>query len=892
MWQMKRWWHFLLQEPFIWLFYYLFQPAKFKRDFEAEDLLNRFIVMLRLALPMFLCSFMITLVTRIVLNFAYPGFYFYPLATGIPRFVYDTAWSTAFGVVGGMVGVIIISTTSNITLSFAVSVVTGSIVNIGTTREVGAQALIVSGIIYGITCGLLFGLTVGSNQRTGMSNVISNIVGGIVGSIVGVVIGLFFGFLAGLFVGFVGSKTFIGASSTEDTPGALVGCIVGVFAVGFIGTTVKSLARHTRGNLMTAIAAGRSIGILFGILMGIVGGAIGELAISRGILAEGFAYNTSSGISLSFSSGTAFLVTYLLSYYRLPLYPVSSLSSIQAYRASRRKPTEVFHYLDRSSLYWDERVFLPLPRLKEMLLIAAHQDIQRTLEEIAFIVAERPQQTVEAREAVFAIAISDLEQRRTLPEIAQASQRLTKVLLPEVRQTDARWLISLTSLSDASRNAALCSSPISRQARQKALDEMILNLNNVRPDIAFEDVKLNKRLQAIVKQWMTVALQEVGKLKNMPNLLGSIDNPYVSGQSLKLGDSSFVGRQDLAQQLEQALSRGKNRPTFFLTGERRMGKTSTLNQLPRLLSARYLPIYYDLQLRGISSNSAAFLSTIAGDISAVMQKRGLKIRKLEYTHLYDANRENAAAPYRLFDEWFRELEDVLAQDDLTILLTFDEFEKLQEAKEANYLDLKLLLDWFRSVIQNRPRLALLFSGVRGLGDMGRDWAGYFVNAQLLKVGFLSKPEARRLILRPVPDYPSEQIFDEAVVEEIMRVSGCHPFLVQAMCSKLIDLLNIDNRDWAELPDVSEAMYQVLDSWWHTYFQDLWERTTLEQQACLFALQKHSSSTLAQLVQQSRLEEKTVRNTLTMLLRRDLILREQDTYRISAPIFSEWVERYS
>ena len=130
-----------------------------------------------------------------------------------------------------------------------------------------------------------------------------------------------------------------------------------------------------------------------------------------------------------------------------------------------------------------------------------------------------------------------------------------------------------------------------------------------------------------------------------------------------------------------------------------MGKTSTLNQLPRLLSARYLPIYYDLQLRGISSNSAAFLSTVAEEIAAVMQKRGMRIRKLEYANLYEANRENAAAPYRLFDEWLRELEDVLAQDDLTVLLTFDEFEKLQEAKEAHYLDLKLLLDWFRSVIQ-------------------------------------------------------------------------------------------------------------------------------------------------------------------------------------------------
>jgi hypothetical protein len=46
-----------------------------------------------------------------------------------------------------------------------------------------------------------------------------------------------------------------------------------------------------------------------------------------------------------------------------------------------------------------------------------------------------------------------------------------------------------------------------------------------------------------------------------------------------------------------------------------MGKTSTLNQLPRLLSARYLPIYYDLQLRGVSSNSAAFLSTVAEEMA-------------------------------------------------------------------------------------------------------------------------------------------------------------------------------------------------------------------------------------------------------------------------------------
>src|SRR6266487_695324 len=890
--QMKRLWQFLLKEPFTWLFYYVFQPAKFKDDFETEDLLNRSLTLVRLALPMFLCSFFLAFIVRVILDLLFPGFYVFPLSTGIPRFLFDTAWSSALGITGAMVGSIIVSITSYIALSFSISLAAGILVDTGTTPEAGRSTVLAFGIIYGIACGFLFGLTVSSDQRISMSSVMSTIVGGLIGTVVGALVGLFSGFLGGLLVGFVGGRGITGAETNKDTWGGAFGALVAASAVGLMGSIVRSLARGTTGHLMRAIVVGRSIGILFGVLMGTAGGAIGILALSRGILASGIDYNVSSGISLSLIAGMTFLVSYLLGYYRLPLYPVSGLSAQRAYRASRNNPAAVFRYLHHSSLYWDERVFLPLPHLKDTLLIAANQDIQRTLKEIAFIVAERPQQIVEARETVLAIAISDLERRQNLPEIAHAFQRLGELLLPEIRQPDARWMLSLTSLSDASRSAALCTSPISRQARQKALDEMIINLNNVRPDVAFEDVKLKKRLHAIVELWMMVALQEVGKLKNLPNLLGNIDNPYVSGQSLKLGESSFVGRQDLARQLERALSRGKNRPTFFLTGERRMGKTSTLNQLPRLLSARYLPIYYDLQLRGISSNSAAFLSTIAGEVSAVLQKRGLRVLKLEYTLLYEANRENAAAPYRIFDEWLQELEEVLAQEDLTILLTFDEFEKLREAKEANYLDLKLLLDWFRSVIQNRPRLALLFSGVRGLGDMGPDWAGYFVSTQVLKVGFLSRAEAHRLITKPVTDYPAEQIFGKGVVEEIMNVTGCHPFLVQAVCSKLIDLLNIENRDWAELPDVAEAMQQVLESWWDTYFQDLWERTTPEQQLCLFALKKYQCATISQIRRHSMLEERTVRDALTTLLRRDLVLREQDSYRISTPLFSEWVQRHA
>jgi hypothetical protein len=99
-----------------------------------------------------------------------------------------------------------------------------------------------------------------------------------------------------------------------------------------------------------------------------------------------------------------------------------------------------------------------------------------------------------------------------------------------------------------------------------------------------------------------------------------------------------------------------------------------------------------------------------------------------------------------------------------LLLAFDEFEKLEEAGQAGDLNLRLLLDWFRKVIQFHPRIALLFSGVRTFSEMGgltgMNWPGYFVNVQVLKVSFLGEEEARHLIVHPREDYPGEAIFSQ------------------------------------------------------------------------------------------------------------------------------------
>jgi uncharacterized protein len=775
-------WHYVLAEPFIWLIYCFFQPARFKRDFEVQSLWKRFVPMLRLALPIFLVSYLLALVLQafafVVQATLVSGFQTGRPPVNIFNFLLNTAWATVLAVGLGTVG----------------------------------------GILAGIAAGISVGIVLGMALSIGIPGI------GMSGS--------------GVIEGIV----------TAGVLGALVG-------------TIRSASRSTSWVMVIGV-----LGVIIWVFIRIPNFWVWALIAS--------------------------LVGLTFGYYRLLLYPVSGSSSLLAFFASRKNPPQVFFHLHHSSLYWDERVFLPLPGLKDMLLLAGGQDSKQALEEIAFIVTERPQQIGAARAAALEFAIHDLEQSESMRDIARASERLTEILPQEGPLMDPRWVTRFARLYDASRDAARYCGPLGWKARSNALVDMIVNLERVYPDTAFADPRLNKRLGAVVNTWGATIRYELEKLEQAPEKTGQIDNPYIPGLVLEARDSLFVGRRDLVQQLAEALSKGSRCPTFLLNGERRMGKSSTLKQLPNLLGAHYLPIVYDLQVRGVSASTDGLLNTIAGEIYGAVSARGMRVAKLEQVRLREASRKNEAEVYRLFDEWLDSVEKVLEREDRTLLLLFDEFEKLEESGQDGYLNLNLLLDWFRSTIQNRPRVALLFSGVRTFGEMGANWAGSLVNAQTLKVSFLQPAEAHHLITQPVPNFPSQHTFADGVVEQIIHVTGCHPFLIQAICSALIENLNADNRDRAEIQDVAVAMNQVLENWWDTYFRDLWERSDQDQRTCLVALRNIGEGDALQIAQQCGLDEKMVRRTMQTLLKRDLVLQEKDKYRIAAPIFCEWVERNS
>ena len=144
----------------------------------------------------------------------------------------------------------------------------------------------------------------------------------------------------------------------------------------------------------------------------------------------------------------------------------------------------------------------------------------------------------------------------------------------------------------------------------------------------------------------------------------------------------------------------------------------------------------------------------------------------------------------------------------------------------------------------------------------------------------------------IPNFPGDEIFAEDVIEEILRITRCHPFLIQAICDKIIEQLNQDHRNEAELSDVTLAMKAVLDRW-DSYFHNLWARTDQEQRVCLLALREVPERDIEALIQRTMLDNRIVQRAVQTLIKRDLVecmvIKEKEIYRIAIPIFCEWIK---
>src|SRR5574341_2075266 len=127
---------------------------------------------------------------------------------------------------------------------------------------------------------------------------------------------------------------------------------------------------------------------------------------------------------------------------------------------------------------------------------------------------------------------------------------------------------------------------------------------------------------SVADKWSQIIKEENNKFAELKkDTFEEIPNPYVYGAPVRPDDKSriFVGRFDIIREIEANLSNILQKPTLFLYGRRRVGKSSVLVNLPRFLGKQYIPAYIDCQDVRTRESPASFCYSLAKSISNALK---------------------------------------------------------------------------------------------------------------------------------------------------------------------------------------------------------------------------------------------------------------------------------
>lgn len=254
--------------------------------------------------------------------------------------------------------------------------------------------------------------------------------------------------------------------------------------------------------------------------------------------------------------------------------------------------------------------------------------------------------------------------------------------------------------------------------------------------------------------------------------MGEMVNPYIAGAPVT-EQRMFFGREDIFQWIENSIAGQYADHILVVHGQRRVGKTSVLKQLGNRLPKRYIPVFFDLQGR-THTTLDHFLWWLARETVRVLkQERGIEITP--------PSKEAFASDPEFFENQFlTSLRTQLGKD--TLLLTFDEFDNLEESEVKEELA-RPLIDHLRRLM-GQPNLNFIFSigsSGRKLENMQAAYTEFFKTALYKKISFLSDEQTHHLVTRPVEGVIE---YERAAVERIYGITSGHPYFTQLTCHEL------------------------------------------------------------------------------------------------------------
>lgn len=555
-------------------------------------------------------------------------------------------------------------------------------------------------------------------------------------------------------------------------------------------------------------------------------------------------------------------------------YPAFAIWNLLLLRLDEQRAAGQPLLLRWHSAFWHEHQFLPLVGLDEYLVLAHQRNPAEARAALEFLLTTRQRWAAQA--AQIELDARRLEQCPDAPALAGVYRTLGA---GELAGPISALLRSFSRLSQDIDAALQQESAYNQRLALSAVED---RLDGLIRELTRSSERYAARFRPIAVQWRAQISEHLKALAEAVEQRQEIDSPYVIGVPLTDQQEIFVGRTDISTRIEQLLL-DRRRPPLLLYGQRRMGKTSLLNNLGRLLPSTIIPLFVDLQgPASRASDHAGLLYNLARGMSdSAMRQRQMAFPALTREAL-------AADPFTRFDEWLDEVERTLR--DHTALLALDEFEVLDQALGEGRFHEGDVMGMLRHLIQHRSRFKVLLAGSHTLAEVQR-WASYLINVQVVQIGYLSETEARQLVERPVQGFALR--YDPEATARVLALTHGHPFLTQLLCAEIVALKNEQppaTRRHATLADVAAALPLALEHG-SFFFADI-ERNQVDAAARAVLRYLAGQGEGAVLAREALTAHcpGDIELALTQLLRRDLLEQRAAGYGFQVELVRRWFVR--
>lgn len=268
-------------------------------------------------------------------------------------------------------------------------------------------------------------------------------------------------------------------------------------------------------------------------------------------------------------------------------------------------------------------------------------------------------------------------------------------------------------------------------------------------------------------------------------------NPYVAGMPVQ-GRESFFGREDILRRIKNYLSRTEGSKSVVLYGARRTGKTSVLFQIrDGALGDSFVPVYLDMQRLAGTDVKTLLGALVANTQAAVREHLGVP---QEFLPPIDPHKLTFTA----LRDFLKGIQALLG--DRSLLLMIDEYEVLQ-----SLLADKGVTQQMQSIVEQEDMIYVIFAGSQKLESLSqKKLLVLFDNAHYIKISFLKREEAERLITEPSQGMLE---FSPGVTDLIVEYTAGHPFYTQLLCQAIFDSVKVGGK--VETKHVEDAVREFL-----------------------------------------------------------------------------------